>query len=369
MTQNFLNSWVMTIWKTLLLLHHNCMHWWASGSCQECQKLFFFLLLVLVLLTAWLSHPLTENLQSLVAKARRVRGKENPLLRMVENRQAWVHLAFCQNHRPHVLSLVLRCPRSVRLMLVHLVVDHITLFVFVLIRARCVDKWDIVLQNVPTKEKRLPFHLENVRSVPMLWVVQCSIPRAMVEIEHDQNEEDIEYFVAFSIKRQEEVSILDGGATMTVSGFMSVQPVADQYEGTTIETTDVGFTFAGGETEAASTRICIPHADCPQGIWVNVVSNVSTLFLSGLNVLREYGLVIDCHYNRVQSHILKRYFPCAILPTRHLAFEMISSNCEMGQHPVASQPLSTRPWGLHSRAQERGTPSFESSSAAISLLC
>ena len=33
---------------------------------------------------------------------------------------------------------------------------------------------------------------------------------------------------------------------------MSVQPVADQYEDTTMETTDVGFTFAGGETEAAS---------------------------------------------------------------------------------------------------------------------
>ena len=54
--------------------------------------------------------------------------------------------------------------------------------------------------------------------------------------------------------------ILDGGATKTVSGFMSVQLVADQYEDNTIEATDVGFTFAGGETEASSTKICIPHA-------------------------------------------------------------------------------------------------------------
>ena len=54
---------------------------------------------------------------------------------------------------------------------------------------------------------------------------------------------------------------------------MSVQPVADRYEGTTIETTDVGFTFAGGETEAANRKICIPHAEFPQGISVNVVSN------------------------------------------------------------------------------------------------
>ena len=95
---------------------------------------------------------------------------------------------------------------------------------------------------------------------------------------------------------------------------MSVQPVADQYEGTTIETTDVGFTFAGGETEGASTKICIPHAEFSQGILVNVVSNESTPILIGLDVLREYGLVIDYHYNRVYNHILKRHLPCAILP-------------------------------------------------------
>ena len=63
-----------------------------------------------------LAQPSTDrNLQSLVAKARRVRRKENPFLRKVQkNRQTWVHLAFCQNHRTHVSSLVLRCPRSVR---------------------------------------------------------------------------------------------------------------------------------------------------------------------------------------------------------------------------------------------------------------
>ena len=109
---------------------------------------------------------------------------------------------------------------------------------------------------------------------------------------------------------------------------MSVQPVADQYEGTTIETTDVGFTFAGGETEAAITKICIPHAELPQGISVNVVSKEPTPFLIGLDVLREYGLVNDCHNNRVHSHILKRCFLCAILPTGHLALEMLPSNSE-----------------------------------------
>ena len=143
------------------------------------------------------------------------------------------------------------------------------------------------------------------------------------EIEHDQDEEGIEVFVAFAIKSLEVFAILDGVATKTVSGFMSVQPVADRYEGTTIETTDVGFTFAGGETEAAITKICIPHAEFPQGI-----SNEPTPFLIGLDVLREYGLVIDYHYNRVHIHILKRYLPCAILPTRHLALEMLPSKSE-----------------------------------------
>ena len=99
-------------------------------------------------------------------------------------------------------------------------------------------------------------------------------------------------------------------------------------EGTTIETTDVGFTFAGGETEAASTNICILHAELPQGISVNVVSNESTPFIIGLDVLRKCGSVIDNHYNRVYSHILKRYFPCAILPTGHLALEKLPSNSE-----------------------------------------
>ena len=109
----------------------------------------------------------------------------------------------------------------------------------------------------PKKGKRLPFHLENVRLVPMFWVCavfdsQC-FGATVEEIEQDQDEEDIEDFVAFSIKSLEGFAILDAGATKTVSGLMSVQP--NQSRGTTIETTDVGFTFAGGETEEASTKI------------------------------------------------------------------------------------------------------------------
>ena len=105
------------------------------------------------------------------------------------------------------------------------------------------------------------------------------------------------------------------------------------YEGATIETTEVGFTFAGGETEAASTKNCIPHAEFPQ----RISANESTPFLIDLDVLRKYGLVIDYHFNRVCSDILKSYLPCAILPTGRLALEMLPSNSEWVQHPVANQ--------------------------------
>ena len=63
----------------------------------------------------------------------------------------------------------------------------------------------------------------------------------------------------------------------------------DQDEHTTIETTDAGFTFSGGETEAASTNICTPHAEFQQGISVNVVFNESTPFLIGLDVFFGTG--------------------------------------------------------------------------------
>ena len=114
--------------------------------------------------------------------------------------------------------------------------------------------------------------------------------------------------------------------------------MTDQYEETTIETTDVGFTFAGGETEAASTNIGFQ-----QGISVNLVSNESTLFLTGLDVIRECGLVIDCHHIHVHSRTVKRYLRCAIiLPTGHLALETMPSKKRRGTASnVESCPLGS----------------------------
>ena len=252
-------------------------------------------------------------------KCKKGKRKGKPFLRKVENRQAWVHLAFCQN--PQNSRVESRPPMSKKrpadagatrggphhaprlrpdqCMLCRHVGHHAS--------------------EGPNKGKPTAFSPEQ-RAFGT-YALGCAVfdspcyGATVEEIEQDQDKEDIEDFVAFSIKSLEGFAILDGGATKTVSGFMSVQPVADRHERTTIETTDVAFTFAGGETEAANTNICIPHAEFPQGISVNVVSNESTPFLIGLDVLREYGLVIDYHHNRVYSHILKFYFPCAILPT------------------------------------------------------
>ena len=95
------------------------------------------------------------------------------------------------------------------------------------------------------------------------------------DIEGVQDANVIEDFVAISIKSLERFVFLDGGATKTFSGFMSVQPVAVQYEDTTIETTDVAFTFAGNETQAVSANIWVHPAEFPHGISANFVSNGS----------------------------------------------------------------------------------------------
>ena len=78
--------------------------------------------------------------------------------------------------------------------------------------------------------------------------------------------------------------------------------MVDQYGDTTIEPTDVGFTFAGGETKAG-----------------------------------------------------------AILPTGRFASEMMPSKSEQEQRPTSSHALSAFRWGQQPRAQETGTLSLESS--------
>ena len=157
----------------------------------------------------------------------------------------------------------------------------------------------------------------------MLWVVQCSMPRVKVQLSKKRNKNKTRMTSKTLVRFQSRV--------WRGSPFWMEEPrrpflIHEYPTSTTTETTDVGFTFAGGETDAASTKICLSHAEFPQRIPVNVVSNESTHFLTGLDVSREYGLVIDHHCNRVYSHILKRYLPCEILPTRHPEQQCVESS-------------------------------------------
>ena len=134
-----------------------------------------FMLLTSALLTAWLSHPLITNLQSLAGRARRARGMDILLRTRVDSCQTSVHLESCLNHRFYAQNLVHRCPRSVRQKLAH----PVMLLGFVLISACCVAKLGIVHQNVPTKEKRLILTWQPcmwyLRSV--LCCVRCHVLR------------------------------------------------------------------------------------------------------------------------------------------------------------------------------------------------
>ena len=185
-----------------------------------------FLLLVVVLLTAWLSHPLIENLQSLVAKARRVGGKgksswqkggtstnlgtpgilPKPQTSRSESRPPMSKKRRCgPRHAPRL------CPDQC--MLRRQVGQHAS--------------------ECPNKGKTSAF--SPGKRACGTCALGCAVFDApcygatVADTEQDQDETDIEDFVAFSIKSLEVFAILDGGATKTVSGFMSIQPVADQY--------------------------------------------------------------------------------------------------------------------------------------------
>ena len=121
----------------------------ACRSFQEARELlsraesargYFHVFGTLVILTAWLSQPLIANLQSLVARARRERGRQRLLRTKMESFQTLVHLESCQNHRPHVRSLVHLCSRSVRPKLPNSWRTTSGSFGFVLISACCVAK-------------------------------------------------------------------------------------------------------------------------------------------------------------------------------------------------------------------------------------
>ena len=103
--QSFLTS-LMATWQTLMHPHLKlCVSksefsrsTRASVSCQGCPRLpSVLLLLALALLTAWLSHPLVANLQSLEARARSARGRDTILRTRDHSLQTLVRWSLAKN--------------------------------------------------------------------------------------------------------------------------------------------------------------------------------------------------------------------------------------------------------------------------------
>ena len=128
---------------------------------------------------------------------------------------------------------------------------------FVLISVCCVAKLDIIHLNVPTKQERLHSHMASVHfylrsGLCCVRCHMCSMVPPNEATEEDQDEDDIEDVVTFSIKS---LHILDGRSTKTISGFTNDQPEVIQYEDSKIETTDVDFTFADGKRKRQARKL------------------------------------------------------------------------------------------------------------------
>ena len=131
-----------------------------------------------------------------MAKARRARRKENPLLRKVENRQAWVQLAFCQKHNSRVES---RPPMSKKRPTEVGATRGGPHHAPRLRPDQCVLCRQVghCASECPNKGKPACF-LTWKTCIWYLCSGLCSVRFPTVEeIEQDQDEEDIEYFVAF----------------------------------------------------------------------------------------------------------------------------------------------------------------------------
>ena len=180
-------------------------------------------MLALVLLTAWLSHPLIASLQSLAAKERRARGKGNPLRRKVEKSPNLgtpsslpnPQTSRSESHppmskkRPTGIGAICGGPHHAR----RLGPDECMLCRQVGHRA----------SECPNKGKGIAF--SPGKRAFGTYALGCAVfdvtcyGATVEETEQDQDENDIEDFVAFSIKSLEGFAILDGRATKTVFGF------------------------------------------------------------------------------------------------------------------------------------------------------
>ena len=120
-------------------------------------------------------------------------------------------------------------------------------------------------------------------------------------------------WAAFAVEDVKGYAVLDTGASRSDGGYMMVQYVIDCLSRDTappwLESADpeVSFTFAGGEKAHSETLIWLPLPGTRhERFAVHIVPSEVTPILLGLDMLREFGLVI----NADSAHCYRTLGPC-----------------------------------------------------------
>ena len=139
-------------------------------------------------------------------------------------------------------------------------------------------------------------------------------------------------WAAFAVEDVKGYALLDTGASRSVGGYMMVQYVIDCLSHNTappwLESADpaVSFTFAGGEEAHSETRIWLPLPRTKhERFAVHIVPSEVTPILLGLDMLREFGLVINADSAHCYSTKLRCRIPVTVLPSGQLALALTPS--------------------------------------------
>ena len=136
-------------------------------------------------------------------------------------------------------------------------------------------------------------------------------------------------WAAFTVEDVKGYALLDTGASRSVGGYMMVQYVIDCLSRNTappwLESADpaVISTFAGGEKAHSETRIWLPLPGKRHDRFaVHIVPSEVTPILLDLDMLREFGLVINADLAHCYSAKLRCRIPVTVIPSGHLALAL-----------------------------------------------
>ena len=186
-------------------------------------------------------------------------------------------------------------------------------------------------------------HLASVHLARMLWVGLFSMRRTVVLSPRQRSWETrvFETHLTSTISSRSRSRVWQGTSCLKAEPRKLLltsrvfNPVADRYEEATTETTDVVFTLADRCKHKG-----MDSAEIPQTMSVNLCVEGIDTCLIGLDVIREYGLVIDYHNNGVDSHILLRCLPlCKSFDKSSCSGDAATSNREITAPSILTCPL------------------------------